>query len=188
MASRKKRSSSKAKSKKQTKSTKRQFLAAPQFLAPTGAFPSFALPAAPFVGAALPFFPSFPQAPPQQQMIFKPSAFPTFTTKMQAPTFTTKMQAPTFTTKMQAPTGFSGMKMGALRASQMPVSSSPYSGFPSTQKFSPFVKVPQFQNANFFSGTPSGPLNPGAPMRESMPGMLPCFSLWKILNENRLSL
>lgn len=170
MASRKKRSSSKAKSKKHNKPTKRQFLAAPQFLAPTGAFPSFALPAAPFVGAGLPFIPSFPQAPPQQQMTFKPSVLPTFTTKM---------QAPTFTTKMQAPAGLSGIKMGTLRASQMPLSSSPYSGFPSTQKFSPFVKVPQFQNANFFSGAPSGPLSAGAPMRESMPGMLSRFSFWE---------
>lgn len=117
---------------------------------PMATFPSFALPAAPFVGAGLPYFPSFPQAPTQQQMPFKSSTLPAFRTRM-------------------APTRLSAMKMGTLRADRMPMPS-PFSVFPSTQN-NPFVKVPQFQNANFFSGAPSSPLNPGAPMRESMSGI-----------------
>ena len=149
MASRKKRSPSKKTSKKHNKSTKRQFLAALPQAFPTAEFPSFAMPAAPFLGAPLPPFPSFFQAQPQQQMNFKSSALPAFPTRM-------------------APTGLSAMKMSTLRTNRMPMRS-PFSGFPSTQN-NPFVKVPQFPNANFYSGAPISPLSPGSPMRESMSG------------------
>lgn len=146
MASRKKRSPSKKSSKKHSKPTKRQFLAAIPQAFPAGILPSFSLPTSPFVGPASPVFPSFPLAQTQQPMTFKSSAYPTFPAK-------------------PASARLSGMKLDTLGARRMPMLS-PFSGFPYAQN-SPFVKVPQFQNANFFRGTPS---SPWAPVRQSMSG------------------
>jgi len=147
MAQRKKRSPSKKSSKKHSKTTKRQFLAAIPQAFPSGLLPAFSLPTAPFAGPASPVFPSFPLAQTQQPMAFKSSAFPTFQAK-------------------PAPARLSGMKLETLGARRMPMMS-PFSGFPYAAQNSPFVKVPQFQNANFFRGTPS---SPWAPVRQSMSG------------------
>lgn len=147
MAQRKKRSPSKKSSKKHSKTTKRQFLAAMPQAFPTGFLPAFSLPTAPFAGPASPVFPSFPLAQTQQQMAFKSSDFPAFQPK---------------------PTSarLSGIKLATLGARRMPMMS-PFSGYPYMTQNSPFVKVPQFQNANFFRGTTS---SPWAPMRQSMSG------------------
>lgn len=147
MAQRKKRSPSKKSSKKHIKTTKRQFLAAIPQAFPTGLLPAFSLPTAPFTGPSSPAFPSFPLAQTQSPMAFKPSAFPTFPAK-------------------PAPARLSGMKLDTLGARRMPMLS-PFSGFPYAAQNSPFVKVPQFQNANFFRGTSS---SPWAPLRQSMSG------------------
>ena len=147
MAQRKKRSSSKKSSKKHSKTTKRQFLAAIPQAFPSGLLPAFSLPTAPFAGPASPVFPSFPLAQTQQPMAFRSRAFPTFQPK------------PTSTR-------LSGMKLETLGARRMPMMSQ-FSGFPYAAQNSPFVKVPQFQNANFFRSVPS---NPWAPVRQSMSG------------------
>ena len=147
MAQRKKRSPSKKSSKKHSKTTKRQFLAAMPQAFPTGLLPAFSLPTAPFAGPASPVFPSFPLAQTQQPMAFKSSVFPTFQAK-------------------PASTRLPGIKLDTLGARRMPMMS-PFSGYPYMTQDSPFVKVPQFQNANFFRGTPS---SPWAPMRQSMSG------------------
>ena len=147
MAQRKKRSPSKKSSKKHSKTTKRQYLAAMPQAFPTGLLPAFSLPTAPFARPASPVFPSFPLAQTQQPMAFKSSAFPTFQAK-------------------PAPARLSGIKLDTLGARRMPMMS-PFSGFPYLTQNSPFVKVPQFQNANFFRGTPS---SPWAPVRQSMSG------------------
>lgn len=147
MAQRKKRSPSKKSSKKHNKTTKRQFLAAIPQAFPTGLLPAFSFPAAPFAGPASPVFPSFPLAQTQQPMTFKSSAFPAFQPK-------------------PVSARLSGIKLDTLGARRMPMMS-PFSGFPYVTPTSPFVKVPQFQNANFFRGTPS---SPWAPVRQSMSG------------------
>lgn len=148
MASRKKRSPSKKSSKKKDKTTKRQFLAAmPQALS-SGGLPSFGLPESPFSGAA---FPSLPFAQPQQQLSFKSSMMPALRSRM-------------------APTGLSALRMAGLQTDRMPIPLSPFSGFPSPQN-NPFFKVPRFQSANFFSGTPNGPWTPSSSMREPVSEM-----------------
>lgn len=148
MASRKKRSPSKKPSKKKDKTTKRQFLAAmPQTLS-SGGLPWLSSPESSFSGAA---FPSLPFAQPQQPLSFKQPMMPTIRSRM-------------------APTGLTALRMAGLQANRMPVMLSPFSGFPSPQN-NPFFKVPQFQSANFFSGSPNGPWAPSAPMREPMSEM-----------------
>ena len=148
MASRKKRSPSKKSSKKHDKSTKRQFLAAMPQALPSGAIPSFGLAASPFSGAAVP---TFPIAQTQQPLNFKSPMMPAY--------------------RSMAPIGLSGLRMSGLEAARMPMPLSPFSGFPSAPN-NPLFKTPQFQSANFFSGTPNSPWIPRAPMRESMSGML----------------
>lgn len=148
MATRKKRSSSRKPLKKQrSKATKRQFLAPlpSQALQPPSLSP-FALPAAPFMGVGLPVLPSPPLPQPRipfqqtRPMAFKSRASSSLVSRVPAQSRLPVMRMSSFSSEP-----FQGLM--------------PLGAFP-PMPTSPFLRVPQSLNTNFFSGTTAGPWTP----------------------------
>ena len=134
--------------KKENKSTKRQFLAGfPQGFE-SGAYSPFALPRAPFTGVGLPVLPSFPTAQ-TRPMAFRSGDPPVFSPRLPQ-------------------SSLSAMRMSSFPSGPIP-GLSPFIGFPSVPN-NPFLKGPQPENVNFFSGGAASPWSPSAAGRQMAPG------------------